>query len=92
MKGTVELDNVEKEFKYTKEYMGHIKDKATVITEEFQNTKSKQEENVREITQMIEMSWYSQMDQLWETQGQQEQGWWSTWMDTSQCRFFSKRV
>ena len=49
MKVTVELDNVEKEFKYTKEYMGLIKDKATVITEEFQNTKSRQEENVREM-------------------------------------------
>ena len=49
MKGTVELDNVEKEFKCTKEHMGLIKDKATVITEEFQNTKSKQEMNVREM-------------------------------------------
>ena len=52
MKGTVELDNVEKEFRYTKEYMGLSKDKATVLTEEFQNTKSRQEENV------IEMYWY----------------------------------
>ena len=43
------LDNVKKEFKYTKEYMGLIKDKATVVTEEFQNTKSRQEENVREM-------------------------------------------
>ena len=49
MKGTVDLDNVEKEFKYTKEYMGLIKDKATVVTEEFQNTKSRQGENVREM-------------------------------------------
>ena len=49
MKGTVDLDNVEKEFKYTKEYMGLIKDNATVVTEEFQNTKSRQEENVREM-------------------------------------------
>ena len=49
MKGTVDLDNVEKESKYTEEYMDLIKDKATVITEEFQNTKSRQEENVREM-------------------------------------------
>ena len=49
MTGTVELDNVEEEFKCTKEHMGLIKDKATVITEEFQNTKSKQEEIVREM-------------------------------------------
>ena len=49
MKGTVELDNVEKEFRYTKEYMGLSKDQATVLTEEFQNTKSRQEENVREM-------------------------------------------
>ena len=49
MKGTVELDNVEKEFRYTKEYKGLSKDKATVLTEEFQNTKSRQEENVREM-------------------------------------------
>ena len=48
MKGTVELDNVEKEFRYTKEYMGLSKDKATVLTEDFQNTKSRQEENVRQ--------------------------------------------
>ena len=43
MKGTVELDSVEKEFSYTKEYMALSKDKATV------NTKSRQEENVREM-------------------------------------------
>ena len=43
MKGTVELDSVEKEFSYTKEYMSLSKDKATV------NTKSRQEENVREM-------------------------------------------
>ena len=49
LKGTVDLDNVEKEFKYTKEYMGPNKDKATVVTEEFKNTKSRQEENVREM-------------------------------------------
>ena len=40
MKETVELDNVESEFKYTKEYIGLNKDKATVITEEFQTQKA----------------------------------------------------
>ena len=45
----MDLDNVEKEFKYTNEYMSLHKDKATVVTEEFQNTKSRQEENVREV-------------------------------------------
>ena len=49
MKGTVDLDNVEKESKYTKEYMGLIKDKSTVVKEEFQNTKSRQEKNGREM-------------------------------------------
>ena len=39
----MDLDNVEKVFKYTNEYMGLNKDKATVVTEEFQNTKSRQE-------------------------------------------------
>ena len=33
MKGTVDLDSVEKEFRYTKEYMGLSKDKATMITD-----------------------------------------------------------
>ena len=49
MKGSVKLDNVEKEFKYTKEYMGLIKNKATGITKESHNSKSSQNENVREM-------------------------------------------
>ena len=49
MKGTADLDNVEKEFKYSKEYMGLMKDKETVATEDFQNMKNTQEENVRQL-------------------------------------------
>ena len=49
MKGTVDLDNIEKEFKYSKEYMGLMKDKAPVATEDFQNVKNTQEENVRQL-------------------------------------------
>ena len=44
--GKVELDNIEKEFKYTKEHMGHIK---AVVQEDFQNSKSRQDKNVREL-------------------------------------------
>ena len=51
MKGTVDLDNVEKEFKYSKEYMGQMKDKAT---EDFQNMKNTQEENVRQLLNKID--------------------------------------
>ena len=61
-----------------------------MITEEFQNSKSRQEENVRE---MLDRT--GDRDVLvftdgsaWETQYRQEQGWWSTWMVTSQCKFF----
>ena len=54
MKGTVELYNVAKELKYTKYYTSLNKDKATVITEEFQNTKSRQEENLREMLDSID--------------------------------------
>ena len=76
----MDLDNVEKEFNYTNEYMGLHKDKATVVTEEFQNTKSRQEENVREVLHNTDNRdvLYLQMDQPWETQDQQEQGRWST--------------
>ena len=49
MKLTVDLDKVEKEFRYAKEFMGLSKDKATVVREEFQNTKSRQEENERKM-------------------------------------------
>ena len=93
MKGTVDLD-VEKEFKYTKEYMGLIKNKATVITEEFQNTKSKQEESVREMLDNTD-----DRDVMLFTDGPALENPRPTGAgavvcleDTSQCQFFSKRV
>ena len=40
MKVTVDLDKVEKEFRYAKEFMGLSKDKATVVREEFRTQKA----------------------------------------------------
>ena len=48
MKGSVEFDRVEKEFRYTKEFMGLIKERGKVLTEEFTNSKEDQEENIRD--------------------------------------------
>ena len=48
MKGAVEFERIEKEFRYTKEFMGLIKERGKVISEEFTNSKEEQEENIRE--------------------------------------------
>ena len=48
MKGTVEFDRIEKEFKYSKEYMGLIKERGKIELEEFNNSKDEQEENTKE--------------------------------------------
>ena len=49
MKGLVEFDKIEKDFKYTREYMGLIQDIGLLDTEEFSNTKEDQEVNIREV-------------------------------------------
>ena len=49
MKGLVEFDKIEKDFKYTREYMGLIQDIGLLDTEEFENTKEDQEVNIREV-------------------------------------------
>ena len=49
LSGKLEFDQIEKEFKYSKEIMGLMKVKGNIITEEFKNTKSVQEENIREL-------------------------------------------
>ena len=49
MKGLVEFDKIEKDFKYTREYMGLIQDIGLLDTEEFSNTKENQEVNIREV-------------------------------------------
>ena len=49
MKGLVEFDKIEKDFKYTREYMGLIQDIGLLDTEEFANTKEDQEANIREV-------------------------------------------
>ncbi|MCW4261357.1 MAG: reverse transcriptase domain-containing protein [Candidatus Thiodiazotropha endolucinida] len=49
MKGNIELENIEKEFKYCKELMGLTKYTAKVATEEFKTSKEIQEENVRDM-------------------------------------------
>ena len=43
MKGSVEFDIIEKEFKYTREFMGLIKGKGEIDTEDFKLTKEVQE-------------------------------------------------
>ena len=48
MKGSVDFERIEKEFRYTKEYMGLIKERGNVMAEEFSNSKEEQEENIRE--------------------------------------------
>ena len=49
MKGTVEFDRTEKEFKYSKEYMGLIKVRGKINElEEINNSKDEQEENTKE--------------------------------------------
>ena len=49
MKGLVEFDKIEKDLKYSREYMGLIQDIGLLDTEEFANTKEDQEVNIREV-------------------------------------------
>ena len=49
MKGLVEFDKMEMDFKYSREYMGLILDIGLLDTEEFANTKEDQEVNIREV-------------------------------------------
>ena len=46
MKGSVDFERIEKEFRYTKEYMELIKERGKVMAEEFSNSKEEQEENI----------------------------------------------
>ena len=48
IKGSVEFDRIEKEFRYTKEFKGLIKERGNVLTEELTNSKEDQEENIRD--------------------------------------------
>ena len=48
MKGSVEFDRIEKEFKYSRDCMGMIIEREIFDSEEFTNSKEEQEENIRE--------------------------------------------
>ena len=48
MKGSVDFERTEKEFRYTMECMGLIKERGKIMAEEFSNSKEEQEENIRE--------------------------------------------
>ena len=48
MKGYVEFDRIEKEFKYSRDCMGMIIEREIFDIEEFTNSKEEQEENIRE--------------------------------------------
>ena len=48
MKGSVEFDKIEKEFRYSRDCMGMIKEREIFEIEEFTNSKEEQEENIRE--------------------------------------------
>ena len=48
MKGSVDFERIEKEFRYTMECMGLIKERGKVMAEEFSNSKEEQKENIRE--------------------------------------------
>ena len=48
MCGKMEADKIEKEFKYNKEMMGLMKVNGKVNVDEFTNTKTIQEENIKE--------------------------------------------
>ena len=54
MKGSVEFDKIEKEFRYTREFMGLIKEKGKIDVEEFKLTKEVQEENIRELLSKLQ--------------------------------------
>ena len=54
MSGRLEFDPIEKDFKYSKDLMGPIKEKGKVDVEEFKNTKTDQVKNIREILGQID--------------------------------------
>ena len=54
MSGKLEFDSIEKDFKYSKDLMGLIKEKGKIDVEEFKNTKTDQVENIREILGQID--------------------------------------
>ena len=49
MRRLVWYDKIEKNFKYSREYMSSIQDIGMLDTEEFENTKEDQEVNIREL-------------------------------------------
>ena len=48
MKGSVEFDKIEKEFRYSRDCMGMIKEREIFEIDEFTNSKEEQEENIRD--------------------------------------------
>ena len=48
MKGSVEIDKIEKEFRYSRESMDKIKEREIFEIEEFTNSKQEQVENIRD--------------------------------------------
>ena len=54
MSGRLEFDSIEKDFKYSRDLMGLIKEKRKIDVEEFKNTKTDQVENIREILGQID--------------------------------------
>ena len=54
MSGKLEFDSIEKDFKYSKDLMGLIKEKGKIDVEEFKNAKTDQVENIREILGQID--------------------------------------
>ena len=52
--GRLEFDSIEKDFKYSKDLMGLIKEEGMLDVEEFKNTKTDQVENIREILEQID--------------------------------------
>ena len=55
IKGIVEFEKIEKEFKYTREVMGLIMEKGKIDLEDFKLTKEVQEENIRELLSKLQL-------------------------------------
>ena len=54
MKGNTDFDNIEKEFRYTREFMSLMKAGGVVGTEELKVEKETQEENVRDLLSRLQ--------------------------------------
>ena len=54
MRGNTDFDNIEKEFRYTREFMSLMKAGGVVNTEEFKVEKETQEENVRDLLSKLQ--------------------------------------